>query len=101
MEFSVFHPYDPTIGGVQVLFWLSGLTCTWANFTEKAGAQCYAASEGLILVCPDTSPRGTDLRRALIVRLGLGRRLLRRCDAGRRELHYRMHSYVTRELYPN
>ena len=45
-----------------VLYWLSGLTCTWANFTEKAGAQRYAAGHGLMIVAPDTSPRGTDLR---------------------------------------
>ncbi len=40
------------------LVWLSGLTCTEANFTEKAGAQRVAAELGLILIAPDTSPRG-------------------------------------------
>ncbi len=44
-----------------VLIWLSGLTCTTENFTTKAGAQRIAAELGLVLVMPDTSPRGDDV----------------------------------------
>ncbi len=62
MEFAIYLPPAAEAGGrLPVLTWLSGLTCTWANFTEKAGAQAHAARHGLILVVPDTSPRGTDL----------------------------------------
>lgn len=56
MEFGVYVP--PGKGPFPVVYFLSGLTCTWANFTEKAGAQRVAAELGLILVMPDTSPRG-------------------------------------------
>jgi len=99
MEFSVFRPFDPDDRRRPVLFWLSGLTCTWANFTEKAGAQCYAASEGLILVCPDTSPRGTDLPgEHLSYDFGSGAGFYVDATQEPWSLHYRMHSYVTREL---
>ena len=43
---------------LPVLYWLSGLTCTDENFMQKAGAQRMAAELGLIIVAPDTSPRG-------------------------------------------
>ena len=69
---------------MPVVWFLSGLTCTQANFTVKAGAQRVAAELGLIVVAPDTSPRGEgvpdDPEGAYD--FGLGRRLLRRCDAG-------------------
>ena len=61
MEFAVFRPPQADAGPVPVLFWLSGLTCTWENFTVKAGAQRAAADHGLMIVAPDTSPRGLDL----------------------------------------
>ena len=61
MEFALYLPPQAERGPVPVLYWLSGLTCTWANFTEKAGAQRYAAEHGIMIVAPDTSPRGTDL----------------------------------------
>ncbi len=56
MEFSVFVP--PGEPPFPVVYYLSGLTCTWENFTAKAGAQRVAADLGLIVVAPDTSPRG-------------------------------------------
>jgi S-formylglutathione hydrolase len=46
MEFAVFRPPQAERRPVPVLYWLSGLTCTWANFTEKAGVQRYAAEQG-------------------------------------------------------
>lgn len=62
MEFSVYLPPGAGDGSkVPVLFWLSGLTCTWENFTVKAGAQRYAAEHGIAIVAPDTSPRGDDV----------------------------------------
>ncbi len=59
MTFSVFRPAG--IERPPVLFYLSGLTCTWENATTKAGAQRYAAEHGIALVFPDTSPRGDDI----------------------------------------
>ncbi len=56
MELSVFVP--PGEGPFPVVYYLSGLTCTADNFTSKAGAQRVAAELGLIVVAPDTSPRG-------------------------------------------
>jgi S-formylglutathione hydrolase FrmB len=49
---------------VPVLYWLSGLTCTDENFMQKAGAQRIAASLGMAIVCPDTSPWHGPARRA-------------------------------------
>jgi S-formylglutathione hydrolase len=58
MELSLYLPPQAAAEEVPVVYYLSGLTCTAANFTEKAGAQRLAASLGLAIVCPDTSPRG-------------------------------------------
>ncbi|BCE03245.1 S-formylglutathione hydrolase [Marinicellulosiphila megalodicopiae] len=60
MVFSIFLPPQAETKKVPVLYWLSGLTCTDENFTQKAGAFKKAAQLGLAIVCPDTSPRGTD-----------------------------------------
>ena len=62
MRFSVFMPPAAAQPGakVPVLYYLSGLTCTDENFTQKAGAQRAAAEHGIALVAPDTSPRGHD-----------------------------------------
>ena len=61
MEFAVFTPSVAASGPLPALFYLSGLTCTWANVADKAGAQRFAAEHGLMLVMPDTSPRGLHL----------------------------------------
>ena len=58
MQFSVFVPPQVALGKVPVLTFLSGLTCTEENFMAKSGAQRIAAELGLMLVSPDTSPRG-------------------------------------------
>ncbi|MBL0918568.1 MAG: S-formylglutathione hydrolase [Hydrogenophaga sp.] len=62
MRFGVFVP--PQAGPRPVLFCLAGLTCNEQTFAIKAGAQQYAAAHGLILVTPDTSPRGTGVAEA-------------------------------------
>jgi S-formylglutathione hydrolase len=59
MEFSVFVPPQAKDAKVPVLYYLSGLTCTQDNVTTKSGFQRIAAELGLIIVCPDSSPRGT------------------------------------------
>lgn len=61
MIFGIFLPPQAETQKVPVLYWLSGLTCTDENFAQKAGAQKLAAELGMAIVCPDTSPRGTNL----------------------------------------
>jgi S-formylglutathione hydrolase len=58
MRFGIYLPPQASAGRVPVLYWLSGLTCTEENFITKAGAQRMAAQLGLVVVAPDTSPRG-------------------------------------------
>lgn len=60
MVFAIFLPAQAESANVPVLYWLSGLTCTDENFSQKAGAFKKAAELGLAIVMPDTSPRGTD-----------------------------------------
>ncbi|KYQ58393.1 S-formylglutathione hydrolase [Trachymyrmex zeteki] len=64
MQDEICHLYIPSQAekeSVPVIYWLSGLTCTEANFSQKAGAQKYAANHGVLLVIPDTSPRGLNI----------------------------------------
>jgi S-formylglutathione hydrolase len=99
MEFSVYRPPQAERRPVPVLYWLSGLTCTWANFTEKAGVQRYAAQHGLMIVAPDTSPRGVDLPgEDDAYDFGSGAGFYVDATAEPWSRHYRMYSYVTSEL---
>jgi S-formylglutathione hydrolase len=61
MRYSVYLPPNAEGKRLPVLFYLAGLTCTEETFMTKAGAQRVAAQEGLILVAPDTSPRGAGV----------------------------------------
>src|SRR2546427_9502745 len=61
MRFSVFTPPQAQSGRVPLLYYLAGLTCTEETFMIKAGAQRVAAELGIMLVAPDTSPRGVKL----------------------------------------
>jgi S-formylglutathione hydrolase len=99
MRFAVFTPPQAERGKVPVLYYLAGLTCTEETFMIKAGAQRVAAELGLMLVAPDTSPRGVELpgdRESYDFGVGAGFYL----DATEEPWspHYRMYSYVTKEL---
>ncbi len=83
---------------MPVLYWLSGLTCTEQNFITKAGAQRYAAEHGVILVAPDTSPRGDDVADADGYDLGKGAGFYVNATQAPWAAHYRMHDYVVDEL---
>ena len=61
MTFGLFLPEEARDGPVPVLWYLSGLTCTHENAMTKAGAQTWAAEQGIALVFPDTSPRGENV----------------------------------------
>ena len=58
MKIAVYMPPQAKDKACPVVVWLSGLTCTEQNFTTKAGAQRIAAELGIIIIAPDTSPRG-------------------------------------------
>ena len=99
MRFSVFVP--PNGGGqLPVLTFLSGLTCTEENFMVKSGAQRVAARLGLMLVSPDTSPRGDDVPddpdKDYDFGLGAGFYLNATQEPWSR--HYHMYDYITKEL---
>ena len=100
MRFAVFHPPAAARGEVPAVWFLAGLTCTEENFTTKAGAQRIAAELGLMLIAPDTSPRGEgvpdDPEGAYDFGLGAGFYV----DAAQPpwSANYRMKSYIEREL---
>ena len=99
MVFGVFLPPQSQHGPVPTLWWLSGLTCTDENFMQKAGAQKLAAELGLAIVCPDTSPRGTDLPgEHADWDFGSGAGFYVNATQAPWNRHYRMYDYVTREL---
>ena len=100
MEFAVYTPPKADASApLPVLYWLSGLTCTWANFTEKAGAQRYAAEHGVIIVAPDTSPRGVNIEgEDDAYDFGSGAGFYVDATQEPWAAHYRMYSYITREL---
>lgn len=98
MRFSVFVPPQAEQGPVPVLTFLSGLTCTEENFTVKAGAQKYAAAHGLMLVAPDTSPRGDDVTDDDAYDLGQGAGFYADARMSPWSAHYLMYSYITQEL---
>ena len=101
MVFAIYLPpqAEPE-AALPALYWLSGLTCTDENFMQKAGAQRVAAELGLVLVAPDTSPRGSgvpgDPDGAWDFGLGAGFYLNATQEPW--SAHYRMHDYVVHEL---
>ncbi len=99
MRFSVFTPPQARSGRVPVLYYLAGLTCTEETFMIKAGAQRVAAELGLMLVAPDTSPRGLNLPgESESWDFGVGAGFYVDAVAEPWAKHYRMDSYVSQEL---
>jgi S-formylglutathione hydrolase len=101
MTLAVYLPPQALAGAsVPALYWLSGLTCTDENFMQKAGAHRLAASLGLALIAPDTSPRGPEVpgdpEGAWDFGHGAGFYLNATESPWAR--HYRMHDYVVEEL---
>ena len=98
MQFAVYLPPQAETMTLPVLYWLSGLTCTEQNFITKAGAQRYAAEHGVILVVPDTSPRGDGVADADGYDLGKGAGFYVNATQAPWSAHYRMYDYVVSEL---
>ena len=99
MKFSVFQPPQAKSGKVPALYYLAGLTCSEETFAIKANAQRVAAELGLMLVAPDTSPRGANLPGETDSwDFGIGAGFYIDATDEPWCKHYRMYSYVTREL---
>ncbi len=99
MRLGVYLPPAALAGErCPVLYWLSGLTCTEQNFITKAGAQQHAAQHGLILVAPDTSPRGADVADDPGYDLGQGAGFYLDATQAPWAPHFRMEDYVVHEL---
>lgn len=99
MRFAVYLPPAAVQGTpCPVLYWLSGLTCTEQNFITKAGAQQHAAAHQLILVAPDTSPRGDHVADDPAYDLGQGAGFYLDASEAPWATHYRMQEYVATEL---
>ncbi len=98
MRLAVYEPPQARHGRVPVLYYLAGLTCTEETFMIKAGAQRLAASHGLMLVAPDTSPRTRLPGDDASWDFGLAAGFYVDATQPPWSAHYRMYSYVTREL---
>jgi len=95
MRFSVFIPPQAAQGRVPALFYLAGLTCTEETFMVKAGAQRMAAELGLMLIAPDTSPRGAGVDgETNHWDFGLGAGFYLDATQPEWSRHYRMYSYI-------
>ncbi|MGH1411936.1 MAG: S-formylglutathione hydrolase [Pelagimonas sp.] len=98
MTFGLFLPDAAQMGAVPVLWYLSGLTCTHENAMVKAGAQAWAAEEGIALVFPDTSPRGDEIANDDAYDLGQGAGFYVNATQAPWAPHFRMWDYVAEEL---
>lgn len=98
MTLSVFVPPQAADGPCPVVTYLSGLTCTHENATEKAEYRAAAARLGLIVVCPDTSPRGPGVPDAEGYDFGQGAGFYLDAAAQPWVEHFRMETYVVEEL---
>lgn len=98
MKFAVFVPPQAESGSCPVLWYLSGLTCTWANVMEKSGIARAAAAQGFIVVAPDTSPRGDHVADDVAYDLGQGAGFYLTATEPPWADHYRMDRYITDEL---
>jgi S-formylglutathione hydrolase len=98
MRVGVYLPPQASSEPRPALYWLSGLTCTEQNFITKAGAQRLASSLGLVLIVPDTSPRGEGVPDELADDLGQGAGFYLNATREPWSAHFQMYDYITREL---
>ncbi|HSI40138.1 MAG TPA: S-formylglutathione hydrolase [Xanthobacteraceae bacterium] len=99
MTFAVFVPPQAERGPVPVLWYLSGLTCTHANVMEKGEYRAAAAAHGVIIVAPDTSPRGPEVPdEPDNWQFGSGAGFYVDATQTPYDANYRMYSYIVDEL---
>jgi S-formylglutathione hydrolase len=102
MKFAVFLPNNGQTApadGYPALYWLSGLTCTDENFTQKAGGQRAANAHNVALILPDTSPRGAQIPgEDDSYDFGTGAGFYLNATQSPWSKNYHMYDYVTKEL---
>lgn len=99
MTLSIYFPNKTKDNAAPpVLYWLSGLTCTDENFTQKAGAQRVASELGWVIVAPDTSPRGEQVADDEGYDLGQGAGFYINATQSAWSQHYNMYDYIVEEL---
>ena len=98
MNFAIYLPEASKNTKLPVLYWLSGLTCTEQNFITKAGYQKFASDHNLIVVAPDTSPRGEDVANDDAYDLGQGAGFYLTATQAPWSAHFNMYDYVLTEL---
>ena len=98
MTFSIYLPENPDSSNLKTLIWLSGLTCTEENFRIKSGVQRIASELNMIIVSPDTSPRGEGVPDDEHYALGQGAGFYLDATASPWNKHFRMYSYITKDL---
>lgn len=98
MTFSVFVPDHAPGTKLPVLWYLSGLTCTHANVTEKGEFRATCAENGIVFIAPDTSPRGEDVPDDEDYDFGKGAGFYVDAVQAPWATHYRMRSYIEQEL---
>jgi len=98
MTFGLFLPAEAKDGPVPLLWFLSGLTCTHENAMVKAGAQAWAAEQGIALVFPDTSPRGDGVPNDEAYDLGQGAGFYVNATQAPWAEHFQMWDYITDDL---
>lgn len=98
MTFGLFLPQEAQVGPVPILWYLSGLTCTHENAMAKAGAQAWAAEQGIALVFPDTSPRGEGVPNDDAYDLGQGAGFYVNATQAPWSETFQMWDYIAEEL---
>ena len=98
MTFSIYLPDNPEGQKQKTLIWLSGLTCTEENFRVKSGVQRFASEHNMIIVSPDTSPRGDDVPDDPNYDFAQGAGFYLDATEEPWSKNYNMYSYVVNEL---
>ncbi|WP_297735711.1 S-formylglutathione hydrolase [uncultured Maricaulis sp.] len=98
MRFAVYTPPQAKDGPVPVVWFLSGLTCNWSNVMEKSGLQRVASELGLMVVAPDTSPRGENVGDDEGYDLGQGAGFYLDATEPPWAPHFSMETYIAHEL---
>ena len=98
MTFGLFLPEEAADGPVPILWYLSGLTCTHENAMTKAGAQAWAAEQGIAVVFPDTSPRGDGVPNDDAYDLGQGAGFYLNATETPWSTNFKMWDYIAEEL---
>lgn len=98
MQFGVYSPPQASSAPVPVLWYLSGLTCNWSNVMEKSGLQRVASELGIMVIAPDTSPRGDNIANDDEYDLGQGAGFYLDATESPWNTNFQMYSYITQEL---